>query len=121
MLTLIASNSLKSFMQRHQLVAYFVLAYAITWIIVSPLVASALGLLHLSIPPQIHYLGAYGPLLAALIVTGVTGGAAGLCELGSRMIKWRLGIVWILIALFSPGLLFLLSAVIQRAPSFRAM
>jgi len=109
-----ASFSLKRFMQRHQLVAYFVLAYAITWTIVSPLVASALGLLHLSIPPQIHYLGAYGPLLAALIVTGVTGGTAGLRELGARMLKWRVGIVWILIALFSPALLFLLSALILR-------
>jgi CAAX protease family protein len=108
------SFSLKRFIQRHQLVAYFVLAYAITWIIVSPLVASALGLLHLSIPPQIHYLGAYGPLLAALIVTGVTGGADGLRELGARMIKWRVGIIWWAIALFSPALLFLLSAVILR-------
>ncbi len=108
------SFSLKGFLQRHQLVTYFVLAYVITWIIVSPLVASALGLLHLSIPPQIHYLGAYGPLLAAVIVTGITGGAAGLRELGTRMIKWRVGIVWILIALFSPALLFALSAVILR-------
>jgi len=109
-----ASFSFKGFLQRHQLVAYFVLAYAITWTIVSPLVASAPGLLHLSIPPQIHFLGAYGPLLAALIVTGITGGAAGLRELGARMIKWRVGIVWILIALFSPALLFVLSTVILR-------
>jgi membrane protease YdiL (CAAX protease family) len=109
-----ASFSLKGFLQRHQLVAYFVLAYAITWTIVSPLVASALGLLHLSIPPQIHYLGAYGPLLSALIVTGITSGAAGLRELGTRMLKLRVGIVWILIALFSPALLFSLSAVILR-------
>jgi deazaflavin-dependent oxidoreductase (nitroreductase family) len=53
-------------------------------------------------------------LLAALIVTGITSGAAGLRELGMRMIKWRVGIVWILIALFSPALLFALSAVILR-------
>lgn len=102
------SFSFKGFLQRHQLVTYFVLAYAITWTIASPLV------LHLSIPPQIHYFGAYGPLLAALIVTAITGGAAGLRELGARMIKWRVGIVWILIALFSPALLFVLSAVILR-------
>ncbi len=102
-------------MKRHSLVAYFVLAYAITWAIGIPLAASAQGLLNVQIPPNVHFLLAYGPMLAAFIVTGIISGAAGIQELLGRMTRWRVGVGWFLIAAFSPVALFLFSAAIVRA------
>jgi uncharacterized protein len=88
--------------REHQLVTYFVLAYAISWIIVAPLIASAQGFIDVPVPFALHYLNDYGPLLAALITAGITSGAEGLRELFRRIIKWRVGLGWVLIAAFSP-------------------
>jgi membrane protease YdiL (CAAX protease family) len=104
-----------TFLKRHPVAAYFILAYAISWLIWTPLVASAQGWLDTQIPAGVHFLGAFGPLLAALIVTGSTGSVAGLRELVGRMVRWRVGLGWFLIALFSPALLFLLAIMIVRA------
>lgn len=102
------------FLQRHALAAYFVLAFAITWLIAWPLLASAQGLLRLPVPFALHYLTAYGPLLAAWLITGLTAGAAGLRELMGRMFKWRVGIGWILISAFSLVALFAVAAIIAH-------
>jgi membrane protease YdiL (CAAX protease family) len=48
------------------------------------------------------------------VVTGITLGAPGLRDLLSRMLRWRVGIGWLLVAGFSPAVLFLVSAVIVR-------
>ena len=55
-------NTVTSFIKRYPLVAYFILAYALAWILI-PLVVSvsiAFGLLAL-----------FGPTIAAIIATGV--------------------------------------------------
>ena len=44
-------------MRRHPLVAYFVLAYAITWVLVFPLVLQGLGLTGELVPSGWHALG----------------------------------------------------------------
>jgi len=49
-----------------------------------------------------------------LIVTGIVGGAVGLRELGTRLVKWRVGLIWWAIALFGSAALYGLSAVLLR-------
>ena len=63
------ASNISAWLKQHALVAYFALAFAITWALVSPLVLNALGLLAIQISPHWHFLGAIGPILAALIVT----------------------------------------------------
>ena len=96
----------------HLLIAYFALAYAISWIIVLPLIASAQGFIDVPVPFALHYLNDYGPLLAAVIVARIADGAQGLLELFRGMIRWRGGLVWILIAAFSPPVVFGIAAAI---------
>jgi membrane protease YdiL (CAAX protease family) len=98
----------------HPLVVYFVMAFGISWVLWIPLVASAHGLLAKGFASYFHVLGSLGPMLAALLVTGILGGAVGLRELGARMIKWRVGVIWWAIALFGPAALYGLSAVLLR-------
>jgi membrane protease YdiL (CAAX protease family) len=97
---------------RHPLVAYFILAYALTWAIELPLVATVQRLWNVQVPMALHYLTAYGPLLAAFIVTGATTGAGGIRELVGRMLKWRVGLGWVLFAIFSPLAAFVLVAAV---------
>lgn len=98
---------------RHPLVVFFLLAYAFSWAVEIPLVASAQGWTDRPIPFTLHYLGAYGPLLAALITTWLTDGAGGIRRLVGRMTQWRVRAVWWLVAL-SPLVLYGLTAVVLR-------
>ena len=86
-------NTITSFIKRHPLVAYFVLAYALAWILI-PLVVSvsvAFGLLAL-----------FGPAIAAIVVTGVTEGRSGVKALLRRAVQWRVGLKWIAVAVVLP-------------------
>jgi membrane protease YdiL (CAAX protease family) len=85
---------------RH-LIAFFILAYAISWSIAVPLALANQGILPAILPQWTHYLVAFGPMLSALIVTGISQGPPGLKELGGRMIRWRVCPKWWIIA-FSP-------------------
>ena len=89
-------------MKEHPLATYFILAYAISWAIVAPLIASAQGFTDVPVPFALHYLNDYGPLLAALITAGIANGSEGLRDLFRRIVKWRVGLGWVLVAAFSP-------------------
>jgi membrane protease YdiL (CAAX protease family) len=71
--------------KRHPLVAFFVIAFALTW---------------WSVP--LGTFMAAGPLLAALIVIGVVDGRRGLRQLWSSMVRWRVGWRWYAAALLIP-------------------
>jgi membrane protease YdiL (CAAX protease family) len=81
------------------LIAYFILAYAISWAIAVPLALGKQGIISPILPQWTHYFAAYGPMLSALIVTWITQGQSGLRELGKRMIKWRVLPIWWIAAL----------------------
>ena len=74
-----------SVVRRHPQIAFFVLAYAVAWAFV-----------------PFGSFGAFGPLVAALIVIPLTRGRAGLRELGSRLVRWRVRWFWYLVALGLP-------------------
>src|SRR5215210_1469703 len=80
-------SSLSSVVKRHPIIAFFVLAYAISWAFL-PIEA-------------VRFLPS-GPLIAALIVIPTTQGWAGLRELGSRMIRWRVRWYWYAAAIGLP-------------------
>ena len=103
--------------KKHSLFLFFVLAYAISWLIWFPQVASVQRIIERPVSPYLHLLGALGPMLAALIVTALSAGRAGLHELARRMFRWRVGLVWHLIAWFGLFALFLLASVILRIAS----
>jgi uncharacterized protein len=85
--------------KRHPVVAYFVLAYALTWAL-APLLTISL------------FLGVVGlmmPAVAAIVVIALTEGRPGLQSLWRRLKLWRVGLRWYVIAL---GLPVLLSAIV---------
>jgi membrane protease YdiL (CAAX protease family) len=88
-----------SLIRRHPLITFFVLAYAISWVGL-PLYAAGVW--------PIPFL-ATGPLIAALIVIPLTRGRAGLRELGSRMIRWRVRWYWYVVAIGLPLAVLLLT------------
>jgi membrane protease YdiL (CAAX protease family) len=90
--------------KKRPLLAFFVLAYTLSWMVEIPLALEAQGITQTTIPFSAHYLAAYGPMLSALIVTGVTSGSRGLRELLGRMKRWRVSPGWWLVAVAPLGL-----------------
>ena len=74
-----------SAVRRHPIVTFFILAYAIAWGFV-----------------PFGSFGAFAPLVAALIVIPLTQGLTGLKELGLRIIRWRVGWIWWVLAIGVP-------------------
>jgi membrane protease YdiL (CAAX protease family) len=92
--------------RRRALLLYFGLTFLITWGIQLLLIASENAWGGISLPPSVHYLAAYGPMLASILVTAAIAGRTGLTELWSRIARWRVGWGWFLISLLSPAALF---------------
>jgi membrane protease YdiL (CAAX protease family) len=88
------------------LVAYFVLAFALSWLILVP---AGLGLLPDS-TSILAWLAPFGPAVAAFVVTALTGGRPALGQLLRRMVQWRVGIRWHLLVLLGVPLVELLGA-----------
>ena len=89
-----------AFVRRHPLVAFFVLAFGLTWAIMVPLVLASYGLV--PFPEALPLLVAmgYGPTFAALLVTGALGGRPAVRGLLGRLLIWRVGWGWWAVALF---------------------
>jgi membrane protease YdiL (CAAX protease family) len=91
---------------RHPLIAYFVIAFAGTWLTILPLLLGqdGGGLFAYRFGEAgilFAVAGAFtGPLLASLLVTFVTSGTHGMRTLLRRYAQWRVGILWYVVALF---------------------
>jgi membrane protease YdiL (CAAX protease family) len=108
-------HALAILLKQHSVIAYFVLAYAISWAFEIPLAASAQGWLPVPVPPALHYLASFGPMLSALVVTTATEGRHGIRQLLAGILKWRVGLGWILFSTLSPIALFAVAAIVGYA------
>jgi membrane protease YdiL (CAAX protease family) len=134
------TSPLRRFITRHPLIAFFVIAFAGSWIAFLPLVLAqnGLGLLPYTLPqvgpnPVSDYFAALGaiagPTLASFVVTAVTTGKAGVWQLVRRYALWRVGVRWYLLVIVGVPLIQLvcssvflgtapLTAFIQQWPLF---
>ncbi|WP_166879949.1 type II CAAX endopeptidase family protein [Salinibacterium sp. ZJ450] len=89
-----------SWIQQHRLLAFFILAYAISW--------SSWPLYAVGLMPRMEFLP-IGPLVAAVLVIALAEGRAGFTVWGRRLIRWRVGWIWYAIALLLPALMALVT------------
>jgi uncharacterized protein len=111
-LATVRESGLKAFAKRHPLTAYFMMAYAFTWVLVIPIMLSQMGLGLFNLPEPLLFifllLSTYsGPLPAALIMTSVIDGKEGRRQLWRRVFQWRVGFGWYLLVLVAYPAVFL--------------
>lgn len=93
-----------AFVRKHPLLVFFILAYCFTWLRWMPEAAAGRGLIDFQTPFALVLLAGYGPALAAILVTALVSGGAGLKDLGARLVRWRVAPVWYLVVLALPVL-----------------
>lgn len=103
-----------SWINKNSLWLYFVLAYAISWACMIPVALVAQGLVKWQVPYALYYLASFGPMLAALLVTGIKDGLAGIRRLLGRLLIWRVGAGYLAFTLLAPVALFILALILNR-------
>src|ERR671917_1749926 len=94
-------SRLSSVVKRHPLITFFVLAYALTWIIESPLVfltdsvTATQGLV-------IVILASNVPSAVAIVLTAILFGRGALRKLLGRLLIWRVNPLWYLVVILGP-------------------
>jgi uncharacterized protein len=100
------------------LVAFFALAYALSWSWAIPLATGHL-VVRRGVGWPTHVPALLGPAIAAVVVTAWTMGRPGVRDLLARMVRWRVPIGWWLVAV-SP-IAFLGLALIAMAATGKAL
>src|SRR5215210_3238897 len=94
-------SSLSSVVKRHPLIMFFVLTYALAWILWLPLVV-----LRDAIPATqglvLVILGSNVPSLLAIVLTTIVLGRGALRKLLGRLLIWRVNPLWYLVVVLGP-------------------
>jgi membrane protease YdiL (CAAX protease family) len=93
--------------------AYVALAYLLTWSWWVPLAFDGQTVDRGDASPT-HVPGLLGPMVAALLATALLNGRAGLLDLAARLVRWRVGWRWWVVAL-SPAAFALAALPVARA------
>lgn len=100
-------------MRRHPLFFFFFIAYAGSWIVTLPYVLSVWGFLPGDYSVLYIIKPFAGPFLAALIMTSITEGKAGLLRLRDLLKQRHVGWQWYLLILLGIPILILIGIIVQ--------
>lgn len=102
---------IQKWVKQKPLLSFFILAYAISWAFTIPFVYLWKEVCNQALKPWLVVFlpGAYGPTIAALLVTALINKKAGLKKLLSKLKLWRVPWIWYGLAVLFPGLLYSLA------------
>ena len=103
-------TTIRAFIKRHPVLTYFALTFAISWggvllVIGGPGRIPANAEQAKMLLPFVVLVTIVGPSVAGILSTGLVSGRAGLHELLSRLLRWRVGARWYAVALLITPLL----------------
>ena len=105
------THRVRSWIVRHPVSSFLVLAYAITVaLVLVPKGPTEPGLLPGEATPHGILENVLGSAVPAFIVTALVGGPVGLRDLARRSFKWQVPLRWYAISLLAPPLILLLTA-----------
>jgi uncharacterized protein len=110
-----AHPGLRGMVARHPATAFLLMAFGFGWTSLIPILLSedGFGVLPIELPlTAVQTLATLlGLALPAFLVTAATGGKEGVRDLLSRLLRWRVGVHWYLVALFGLFVAVLLAAI----------
>lgn len=108
-------STLRRLVAGHPATAFLVMVFGFGWSSLIPILLSenGFGVLPIELPLTVvqTLVTVLGLALPAFLVTAATGGKEGVRDLLRRMLRWRVGVHWYLIALFGLPVAMLLAAI----------
>jgi uncharacterized protein len=107
-------------MRKYPVVWFYVLAFSLSWLGMIAAVLASRGIAP-GYRPYFLFLSifyAVGPALAAAIVSQVAHGKTGVQALLKGLLRWRVGLVWYIVVLLGPAVLFLAAQLITKLLGF---
>lgn len=102
-------KTIRAFVERHPLLTYFALTFAISWggilIVLGPGSFPGTPEQLDTLLPLVVLAILAGPSVAGVLTTVLVSGRAGFRELGSRLLRWRVGARWYAVALLTAPLI----------------
>ena len=105
---------MSAWIKKHDLIIYFILAFAISWTFMIPPALATRGLISYDMPYAVYYLASFGPMISALLLSAITGGASGIGRLLSGLLKWRVGWGYFAFSVFAPFAFFFIAVLLTR-------
>ena len=100
-------NGVKAFIKRYPLLSMYLVMFTLAWSIMIPQALYTQGILSAPLPGFLEILTGWAPGIAAIVVSAVVAGRAGVRDLLGRFLIWRVGVQWYLIGLFLLAFLIL--------------
>lgn len=104
-------STIETFIKQHPLLTFYALAFALSWGGILAVVGGPSG--YPGTPEHVEQLFLLvmlawlaGPSVASILVTGLVDGRAGLRELRSRLLRWRIPARWYAVALLTAPLMY---------------
>ncbi len=95
-------------LSRYPVATGFILMFALTWPLELGMAAQSRGLLPFQIPPVLAPFVGLGFVAAAVVMSALVDGAAGVVGLLRRLLIWRVGWLWYVVVLLGPAATYLL-------------
>ena len=105
----------RSFLEKHPLTSYFLLAFGLTWILMITDALGSHGIVPFRLPLPLLLVMGYMPTLAAVIVAGRTGGKEAVRALFRKLLIGRVGLGWYLFAVFGIAIIYMLVILLHNS------
>jgi uncharacterized protein len=103
-------------MRKYPVTWFYILAFGISWLGMISIVLSSRGIAPFD-SPYFQFLSIFyvvGPALAAAIVSQVAHVKTGIRDLLKGLTRWRVGVVWYIVAVLSPVVLLTVAQVVTK-------
>src|SRR3954451_7095611 len=113
-----ARRGLRTVVARYPVPAMLVMMFAVSWAVLIPPALAGIDL----VPVFLLIAVLFGQLLPAVLVTAAVGGRPAVRELFSRVFRWRVNIVWYLVAFLAiPAAALLMTLVVSGTGALHAL
>ena len=107
---------IRDMLKQRSTLVFFLLTFGLSWAVWAPMML-------LQVDHPIYKLGTFGPMLAALLLTLINGGKAGIRALLKRLLIWRVSVGWYLFSFLSTAAVALMAIALHvrlggEAPKF---
>lgn len=93
-------NGVKAAFQRHPLFAMYALMFILAWSVMIPQALYSQGIIAAPLPMALELLVGWAPAISAVTVSAIIAGKAGVSSLLRRLLIWKVGVQYYLVALF---------------------